>query len=148
MGILIAVVAGLASILVCVCIWCGWNSLKTAIDVVDASADFLADTKRVILVPFVYFVILIMFFFFYLGCIGSVYSMGDITADPNKTVAGVYIPQWKNVKFGGDKAQNTAHALMAFLTFGLIWFVCFLQASSKFVCMVTASTYYFSSNSN
>lgn len=78
-ALLIGIASGLATLLVCVCIYCGWNSLKSAIDVIDASADFLASTKRIIAVPFVYFVIMLLFFFFWLGCIICVYSMGTIT---------------------------------------------------------------------
>jgi hypothetical protein len=36
-------------------IYCGYDQLKTAIDVLDASADFLAGTKRIFLVPVFYF---------------------------------------------------------------------------------------------
>jgi hypothetical protein len=39
------------------CICCGFKSLKMAIDVIDASADFLARTKRIIFVPCVFFLI-------------------------------------------------------------------------------------------
>jgi len=38
-------------------IFCGFKSLKFAIDVIDASADFLAGTKRIIAVPVFYFFI-------------------------------------------------------------------------------------------
>jgi hypothetical protein len=34
---------------------CGYKSLKIAIDVVDASADFLARTKRILVVPIFFF---------------------------------------------------------------------------------------------
>jgi hypothetical protein len=36
-------------------ITCGFKSLKIAIDVIDASADFLASTKRIIGVPMFFF---------------------------------------------------------------------------------------------
>lgn len=36
--------------------------------------------------------------------------------------------------------------MLAFLTFGLIWFTFFLTASNNYVTMVTASTYYFNSD--
>ena len=46
------------------CVWvvftlficCCYKSLKLAIDVVDASADFLMATKRILLIPLFYFV--------------------------------------------------------------------------------------------
>lgn len=48
---------GLFSLLFACMIYCGYNQLKTAIDVIDAAADFLAKTKRIIAVPIVYFVL-------------------------------------------------------------------------------------------
>jgi len=46
---------GILSLIFACMIYCGYNQLKTAIDVLDASADFLAGTKRIFLVPVVYF---------------------------------------------------------------------------------------------
>jgi len=40
-----------------ICVYCGFNSLRVAINVIDASADFLAKTKRLIGVPVFYFLI-------------------------------------------------------------------------------------------
>jgi choline transporter-like protein 2/4/5 len=36
--------------------------------------------------------------------------------------------------------------MIAFLCFGMVWFVFFLQASNNYVVMVTAATYYFNSS--
>lgn len=48
---------GLFSLLFALMIYCGYNQLKTAIDVIDAAADFLAKTKRIIAVPIIYFIV-------------------------------------------------------------------------------------------
>jgi hypothetical protein len=100
-ALLIGIAGAIMSLIVCVCIYCGWSSLKKAIDVVDASADFLASTKRVIAPPLLYFIVMTMFFFFWLGCVVCVYSMGKIVPKPDYTAAGVYIPQMKDVEFQG-----------------------------------------------
>lgn len=47
-------------------ICCGYKSLKIAIDVIDASADFLACTKRIILVPIFYFFVTIIILFMWI----------------------------------------------------------------------------------
>jgi Na+-transporting methylmalonyl-CoA/oxaloacetate decarboxylase gamma subunit len=52
--------------------------LKTAIDVVDASADFLAKTKRVIGVPFVFFFLSIISVLVWSGSFAAVISMNHI----------------------------------------------------------------------
>lgn len=65
------------------CVICGFRSLKLAIDVIDASADFLACTKRVIFVPIIHFLISILLFSLWVGAFGCVVSMNNISADPN-----------------------------------------------------------------
>jgi len=85
-GFLVAgIVSGLFGILFLIALVCGFNQLKIAIDVVDASADFLRKTKRVILVPVVYFflqVIVVMTWMFAMCCI---WSTGDISASHGVT---------------------------------------------------------------
>jgi len=50
---------GLAVLGVCfaLCLWCSRESLKRAIDIIDASADFVMATKRILFVPFIYFLL-------------------------------------------------------------------------------------------
>ena len=59
--------------------------MRLAIDVIDASADFLASTKRVIFVPIFHYILSIVLFAIWLGAFSCVISMNDIT--PN-----AYIP--------------------------------------------------------
>jgi choline transporter-like protein 2/4/5 len=68
--------------------------------------------------------------------------MGDIKADTESP----YIPLAKSISWGDRKELGkTVNLMLAFLTFGLIWFTFFLQASNNYVTMVTATTFYFSS---
>lgn len=60
------------------CVCCGYSSLKTAIDVIDASADFLAKTKKIIAVPFIFFFINIIAIAIWLPSMFYVASMNDI----------------------------------------------------------------------
>lgn len=55
--LIIGTACGILAILFLICVCCFFQSLKIAIDVIDASADFLAKTKRVILVPVFFFII-------------------------------------------------------------------------------------------
>jgi hypothetical protein len=73
------VVAGIfASGFLC-CIMCGYSSLKTAIDVIDASADFLAKTKKIILVPFVFFLLQLISVSCWVPSMAYVISMNHIS---------------------------------------------------------------------
>ena len=72
--------AVLAAIFLCM-IFCGYEQLKTAIDVLDASADFLAGTKRIFLLPVIFFFVQMIFIGFFMYAMISIYTMGDVTAD-------------------------------------------------------------------
>ena len=141
MGIIFLVVASVFALLV----YCGWNKLAIAIEVIDVSADFLAGTKRLMLVPFMYYMILMIFFLFYLASVFSVESMATITPDPNND-GGSFIPLKKKIDWNDKGVGKTANIFLAFLTFGLIWVTFFLSQSNNYVTLVSASTFYFSSN--
>lgn len=81
-ALVFSIVFGLLSLIFGCCLWCGWKSLNLAIEMVNVSADFLAQTKRVFAVPFIYNLFMIVFFVFWLTCIVSLYSLGEISADP------------------------------------------------------------------
>ena len=72
---------GILSLIFACMIYCGYNQLKTAIDVLDASADFLAGTKRIFLVPIVYFFVQIIFVALFLLALMSIAATGEITPD-------------------------------------------------------------------
>lgn len=63
-------------------IYCGYDQLKTAIDVLDASADFLAGTKRIFLVPIIYFFVQIIFVGLFMMALMSILATGEISPDP------------------------------------------------------------------
>jgi len=71
-------VFGLLALLFACAICCKFKELKTAIDLVDASADFLAKTKRVIGVPFVFFFLSIISVLVWSGSFAAVISMNHI----------------------------------------------------------------------
>lgn len=79
---------GLMALIMLIMLICGFNQLKIAIDVVDASADFIRKTKRIIAVPVVYFFLqltVVLIWFFAMIC---VWSIGDIA--PKKTLNPYY----------------------------------------------------------
>jgi len=125
---------------------CGFNQLKIAIDVVDASADFLRKTKRVILVPVVYFfaqVLVVLVWMFAMIC---VWSIGDINAKTG--IANPY-HQLKTVTFAttGKTQAGDMYILAMLMFFGLLWILAFLNAQQSFIVMVSGCSYYFDSSS-
>ena len=137
------VVFGLFAIVYACMLWCGWNSLKVAIDVIDASADFLAGTKRILGVPLLFFFITILFLIFWLTAIISVHSIGEIVGNNN------VFPQYRSCSATGEEAEKVSRnktILFWYMIFGVLWVTAFLRAQSSFITMVAASTYYFNSN--
>ena len=119
-------------------IYCGFSQLKTAIDIIDASADFIAKTKRLILVPLFYFVVTMIIVGFWLFGIMSVYNMGQFTINEHTLD--------RSTKFVDPKKEKMAAYMGLFMFFGILWIVNFIKAKSSFITMVSASTYYFNSS--
>jgi len=136
--LLVSIVFAVVSLAFMCCVVCGFRSLKLAIDVIDAAADFLAETKRIIIVPVLYFLLIIIAIGIWFGGFVGVYSVGTITANE-----GV-IPQSRSVKFEDKRITY----FLWFMVFGLFWVVAWLRYTSNYICMVAASTYYFNSGPN
>ena len=124
----------IASIMLC-CIVCGYKSLKLAIDVIDASADFLYKTKRIIVVPIFYFLVTLLIVFLWIGAFICVLSM-------NKVKASTVIPQMKSITW----TSEANYYLMWYMIFALIWLVSHIEYTNQFIIQVSAASYYFDSN--
>jgi hypothetical protein len=88
-----ACVLALLTLLFGLAVCCGFNSLRTAINVVDASADFLRRTKRILLVPVLYFFLNVLAVFAWVVIVACFNSMGEITADTS------VVPQFRKCTF-------------------------------------------------
>jgi len=134
-AIILAILASLFGLAVC----CGFNSLRTAINVVDASADFLRKTKRILFVPILYFFLNVLVVFAWVVVVACFNSMGEITAETGD------FPQFRKCTYAeADKERN--YSILLALSFGLLWVVAFNQATAGFIVMVSATSYYFDSN--
>lgn len=129
-------VAGLLCLIFGCMICCQWDSLKKAIDVIDASADFLAGTKRVILVPGVFFLLSLIAISAWAGSMACVVSLNEIY--PSEI-----IPQGRDLVW-----DENVRYMALYMLFGILWITAFFEYCSTFVVMVSASTYYFNSNPN
>ena len=112
------IVFGILALGFACCVFCGYSSLKLAIDVIDAAADFLATTKRIILVPILYFFLTLIMILVWVGAIAQVASMNEIKVDEN-------IPQAKDLVW---KKNPTYMAL--YMLFGILWICAWLKYTS------------------
>lgn len=76
--LLLMITFGILSIVFCSLIICGRKSLQRAIDVIDASADFIAHNKRVIAVPILHFFITLLVVIVWFGAYICVASLNKI----------------------------------------------------------------------
>lgn len=129
------IVAGLLTFLFACAVICGRKSLQTAIDVIDASADYIAHNKRVILVPNLHFLLNIIVVIVWLFGFAAVMSLNEIKASS-------VIPQKKDVNF---KEKKYFYAAM-YMIFGFFWITSFVEYLSRFIIIVGATTYYFNNH--
>lgn len=69
-------------------LWCQWDSVKTAIAVIDAAADFVVATKRLAIITVVYTLVGVLFLILYFFGLMSIISLNEIRTVPN--INGVY----------------------------------------------------------
>jgi hypothetical protein len=125
------IAAGIMSFLYTCCVWCYWGDLETAINVVDASADFLADTFRIIFTPMFHFILTFIVLILWVAAMACVVSMNDIEASPN-------FPQMKKLTWKED-----VRYMSFFMFFGLLWLTALIDYINRFIVICSASTYYF-----
>lgn len=132
---LIACIAfGIFGLCFCLCIYCEFQSLELAINVIDASADFIVETKRVIAVPLFHLVLNLFIIIIWLWAFAYVLSLNDIVSVKS-------VPQGRTIVWKGN------YAYMAwYMFFGLLWITSFVEYAGSFIVIVAASTYYFNSN--
>ena len=122
---------GLLALCFLICVICGRASLASAIDVIDAAADFTRDNKRVIFVPIVYFLLSLIFIAIWIGSMACVASLNKI--EP----ADQAIPQNKDITW-----TSKTRYMGLFMLFGILWILAFLDYTSRFIVMGAAATYY------
>jgi hypothetical protein len=116
-------------------LWCYWTQLKVAIAVLDATADFMASTKRMFFVSVFGWVLILVTVLVWAAGVACVVSLNDITAK------GIDYPQIKTFDWNPQNAW-----MLIFMCCGAVWFVFFLSDTTSFIAMVSASTFYFTSN--
>ena len=111
---------------------CYFQSLRVAIAVIETAADFFADTKRIIFVPLIYFLVGIVFFVMWVAGIICVASVGPISVESVES-------QSKDIEWDSFTTYS-----MWYMGFGIVWLVTFIIACNEFVIIVSAITWYYS----
>ena len=65
-------------------IYCFWESIKVAIAIIDAAADFFISTKRLVFVQILYFISSMIVIFLWFGAQVAVYAMNPFNHPTNE----------------------------------------------------------------
>ena len=91
-----ALVLGFLGIIFFCVVFANLKHIKTAINVIDAAADFIIEHKRLIAVPTVYFLIIVGSLVLWFYTIGLVFSTNDIhTVSPKGINAYYKVMKWE-----------------------------------------------------
>ena len=74
----VAIGSWIAALVWYVFLACNFQSLRVSIAIIETAADWFADTKRIMAVPFLYFVVGALIFSGWVGCMVCVSSIGEI----------------------------------------------------------------------
>jgi hypothetical protein len=106
--------------------------------VIDATADFMVATKRIAFVTIYYFILTIIALVIWgLGLVGVV-AMNKVTVEPDNDSDGGF---HKVIHWTGQTRFMTG-----MMFFGIVWIVMFIGEKTRFVYMISASQFYFSSS--
>ena len=120
--------AGIYYIVIC----CNFQSLRVAVAVIQTASSFVADSKRLLLVPLLYFFKTLVFGIIFIAGLICVASIGEIEADNHAT-------QTKHIVW-----ESSTEWMYWGMIFGFFWVTCFLMAVNEFVTIVAAITWYYS----
>lgn len=101
---------------------------------IDAAADFVAGTKRILLSPILHFFFTIIITVIWMGCMLCVASLDPIVVNP-------LIPQGRSVEW----TKQTMYMAL-FMLFGWFWITAWIEYTSRFIAIVAAATYYFNNH--
>jgi choline transporter-like protein 2/4/5 len=126
---------GLAIAFVCL-LCCFTGSLRVAIAVLEAAADFVTDTLRVLLVPVISFFVTFAWIVLWTVVALFIYSVGTISA------GGVTSGTIKKVEW-----EPQTRYFWYYHYFALLWWTAMLIALAQFIIIVSCCTWYFSHGS-
>jgi solute carrier family 44 (choline transporter-like protein), member 2/4/5 len=130
-GYLVFAIIIWAFVLLFLClIACTWERVKLAAVIIQATADYITDIKRVLFVPTILFVMLVTFIAWWAWSGALLFSSGNVEHDPK-------------LPFGNIKRTSFVDSLWYFHLFYLLWSVFFIDHLGNFVLCAVASIWYF-----
>ena len=123
------VIWGILLIFLCM-IWCSWKRVKLAAIILQATADYLTDVKRVMFVPILLFFILAGFLTWWMTSGAYLFTCGESVHNPDQP-------------YGHIERSGFAQFLWYFYQAYLLWTVFFIEHLGLFVMSTVACIWYF-----
>ena len=76
-----AIFMGIFALMFLVLMFSQFKHIKTAINVIEASAEFMIGNKRVVFLPFIYFAVTIIGILLWAYCLAAIVSLNDVISD-------------------------------------------------------------------
>jgi hypothetical protein len=114
-------------------IWCSWKRVKLAATIIQATADYLTDVKRVMFVPVLLFFILAAFLTWWIYSGAHLFSSGKVVHDEEQP-------------YGKIERTGFVDGLWNFHLGYLLWTTFFIEHLGPFVMSAVACIWYFAPN--
>ena len=111
---------------------CSFQSLRIAVAVIQTTASFVADSKRLILIPVLYFGIGIILTLMFMAALVCTSSIGEIVVENP-------LHQSKDIEW-----SSSTEYMFYFMIFGFLWIMAFVMAVNEFVIICATITWYYS----
>lgn len=121
--------------LILLVIFCIFNDIQLALNIITVSAHFVFSNCCILFVPIIAIIFTCGFIAYWITTMVFIYSIGDIS-------------QYRNTPFPDVKWDNTTHNLWYYQLFSLFWIIAFIIAVLQFVIAATAAQWYFSSTND
>lgn len=129
----VGIITGILGLCFLFCIVCFRQSLAIAIDCIDASADYLNGTKRIIFVVVFHFFVGVLVVLLWMGAMVCVASLN--------TIKGQH-----EIPFRDWDWEDKPKYMALYMLFGILWITAWIEYANCFIVMVGAASYYFTSN--
>ena len=124
-------ITGVFLIMIC----CLWSRIVLVARIIQATADYITDIKRVIVVPIIFLILMVAYVGYWIFTGAYVFSMGETEHDPAYP--------WGTIKW-----EEYTRYMVYFKIFALLWMLAFLTYASQFVLISVACIWYFAPDRN
>lgn len=147
-GLLVAgIIFAIIALLYCYLVFKQFKHIKTAINVLDAAAEFAIGHGRVMAIALGYYLFILMIFFAGMHVLIYLTSMNDISmscTQPSQQTAAQPTAAGDCIK---EFSWNVGTVFLTLFTVvALMWLIATINLCSKFLIMCSAATYYFNSD--